>query len=873
MNVPRALHTSLRAFLTILGTAILCTGCTLSLEFTDTTGTIEAPSLPSADPFLGQLSKTNAINWSYEFDATELLEHAILTASGDRIVTTVVNGKSAMMRIRPDGSVNTAFGDNGIVPLPAVPGYNGYNAIYVSEDSDQNILAGWSLEGSWNGTGFDYAIALTRYDASGVLDLNFGNNGLFVFELPAPIYIRGILPDASGYFIFGPGNFNGSGYVGYIFKVKEDGTFDTDYGNNGQVIFTPPVVAGENFQDMHFDSAVIAPDSSIYIAGQISGDLSGYSAVIYKVLPTGAIDISWGNSGLIRYDSPAQSWDTFHDIKLYDNKLYVAGLGPNFPDLDGVILRYNLNGTLDNTFDGDGVRRFKDVAGFAGGDDYVRILAIDSSGNIYIHGTSLDAADSNLTFIAKLLPNGSLDASYGTSGLTFIDFNRGESDYPRAALLNSDSSITVFNVSEFRDASNSLKSNLVSAKLLASGSLDNTYGDSGFRISSEKNLQRVNLEVVSSQVHDGAFYTFYSAVTGNDGPVLAIHKTLPNGDSDTTFGNSGFFVVKRVLNAKVMIKDGIYVLASYFETNSEDLSFRIFKYSLDGHPDANFGTGGFMELPWNEDFETTTGNYQIAMGSDQHLYVTAYLLDLQNGEPHTTLWKVHSQTGVPWENPQTSKTIMILDPADDARSREPMLLMDNIHNKIYLMSGDTPGSETMIIRRLNFDLSLDTEFNSTGILPETEISGQFTEFVEIDKMHLFNDGLYLSVSERNEDFGVSALVKITNTGAVDKSFGDNGLLHPGGTLSDRIWHGANYYYDEAQKNILVVNYTENEDGDFLMSFAQINVTTEPASTAIVSQVTEPVYFDTCAFSSADGLHCIKNNWSPSKTETSLSIYK
>ncbi|ASD63818.1 delta-60 repeat domain-containing protein [Bdellovibrio bacteriovorus] len=873
MDVSGTLYTYLRAFLLYLGTVFVFAGCTLSASFTDLTGTAEAPSAPSGSNFLGQLSKTSAINWSYEFDAAESLERAILSASGDRIVAAVVNSGPVVMRIRPDGSVNTAFGNNGLISLPTVPTYNGFNAIYVSEDSNQNILVGWSLEGDWNANGRNYAIAIARFSSSGSLDLNFGNSGLFVFELPEPIYVRGILADASGYFIIGPGNFNGTGYLGYIFKIKEDGTFDTNYANNGRLIFNPPVVAGENFRDMHLSAASIAPDSSLYVTGQIYGDISGYSGVIYKVLATGAIDVTWGNSGLVRYDSPAQAWDTFHDIKIHDNKIYIAGEGPNFPDLDGVILRYNLNGTLDNTFDGDGVQRLKDVAGFGGGADYARILAIDSAGNIFIHGTSLDAADSNYTFIAKLLPNGSLDASYGIAGIAFIDFEREAWDYPRAAVFNSDESITVFNNSIIRDASMNQKGNLVSAKLLTSGTMDNTYGDNGFKENSEKYLQKVNLEPTHSQFHDGAFYAVYSAQTGNDGPVLVIHKTLPNGNSDTTFGDSGFFVVKRVLAAKMIISDGIYLLADYFDSNSNELSLRIFKYSVDGSPDSNFGVGGIMELPWDEDFETSTRNGQMAMGPDLHLYVTAYIFDIANGEPHTALWKVHSQTGAPWEDPQTSKTIKILAPADNGRSNDPTIIVDDIHNKVYLMSGDAPGSETMIIRRYNLDLSPDTDFNSTGALAETEFSGQFTEFVEINKIHLFNGDLYVSVYEQNEDFGVSALVKLTNTGAVDTSFGEDGLVHPGGNLTDRIWHSADFYYDEVRKNIIAANYTETEDENFLMSFSQINITSAPVSTTFVTGVANPVYFNNCSFSSIHGLHCIRNEWSPSKTETSLSIFK
>src|SRR5439155_13140721 len=84
------------------------------------------------------------------------------------------------------------------------------------------------------------------------------------------------------------------------------------------------------------------------------------------------------------------------------------------------VARFNVNGTLDNTFDGNG-RLTIDFHG--GGGSQANALAIQPDGKILLAGTDdtvglsdlPDLSARNDFAVARLMPNGSLDHSFGTS--------------------------------------------------------------------------------------------------------------------------------------------------------------------------------------------------------------------------------------------------------------------------------------------------------------------------------------------------------------------------------------------------------------------------------------------------------------------------
>ncbi len=93
-------------------------------------------------------------------------------------------------------------------------------------------------------------------------------------------------------------------------------------------------------------------------------------------------------------------------------------INPNTGNSDFALARYNSNGSLDNSFDGDG----KLTTDFFGSDDYASSLAIQTDGKIVVAGRA-DNQYYRLDFaLARYNSNGSLDNSFDGDGKLTTDF-------------------------------------------------------------------------------------------------------------------------------------------------------------------------------------------------------------------------------------------------------------------------------------------------------------------------------------------------------------------------------------------------------------------------------------------------------------------
>src|SRR5262249_54043405 len=114
-----------------------------------------------------------------------------------------------------------------------------------------------------------------------------------------------------------------------------------------------------------------------------------------------------------------------------DGKIVAAGfaLEPNSilpslpPQLNFVVVRYNRNGTLDTSFgpdhNGEVVSLLGTLSGAALG-----VAVQPQDGKIVIAGGAATGLSTHVSFlVARFNPNGTLDASFGTGGVTTTDFS------------------------------------------------------------------------------------------------------------------------------------------------------------------------------------------------------------------------------------------------------------------------------------------------------------------------------------------------------------------------------------------------------------------------------------------------------------------
>jgi uncharacterized delta-60 repeat protein len=200
---------------------------------------------------------------------------------------------------------------------------------------------------------------------------------------------------------------------------------------------------------------------------------------------------------------------------------------------DFALVRYNTDGSLDTTFDGDGIA----VTPSPGTSDAIAALLDGGNGKILAVGTSFVSGSTSVV-IARYGSDGSLDATFGTGGLESTAINSAFIAFSVAkAMVQSDGKIVVTGIDDLGSNDGTRASYVM--RFNADGTPDNTVGTNGL---AQMHLSDWHLESLAGVVQqaDGklvlAGLAFYSDTSNL--PVLLRLNT--DGTLDTTFGDNGF---------------------------------------------------------------------------------------------------------------------------------------------------------------------------------------------------------------------------------------------------------------------------------------------------------------------------------------------
>ncbi|MDI1316131.1 T9SS type A sorting domain-containing protein [Flavobacterium sp.] len=282
------------------------------------------------------------------------LTSAIKCNDGKVLLVCKINGTSKFIKINPIIGYDSQFGNNGFVDLPVntLPGI-------LSEFNNGKFI---SINGTYNGNSNTYFF--NRYNADGSIDLSFGNNGGLISDITSFSYdycqaIK-ILPNNKFFTVGSSSNSVGNYFTGHICKFNEDGTLDTTFGNNGVVltqIGVSPGYAQYRNLDLLNNGKIVVCGSSEYSGG--TGGFGGSKPLIVKYNSDGTLDNTFGTNGIVVLDVMFNGNDNFYSVKVQsDNKF--LGIGSSaypYPFMKTFlnISRLLENGTLDNTFGNNGV--------------------------------------------------------------------------------------------------------------------------------------------------------------------------------------------------------------------------------------------------------------------------------------------------------------------------------------------------------------------------------------------------------------------------------------------------------------------------------------------------------------------------------------
>ena len=365
-------------------------------------------------------------------------------------VSRVADLDFALARYLPDGSLDESFGNGGLVTTDFAGKQDEAEAIALQADG-KIVVAGRSLGGDAGG---DFAVA--RYLPNGSLDSAFGNGGW----VSTDFYGRNdeahavLLQDDDKIVVAGSAKMPLN--VDYaLARYHSNGSLDASFGDGGRV--TTDFKGVGDFGN----STVLQSDGKIIVAG-VSKSLSGSIGRILSMAryhPDGSLDESFGGQSVnlpgrasvvtLSYSLGAESV-----ILQDDGKIVTAGLifdrrdhicSPDSPEdctaEDFALFRFLPDGSLDTEF-GAGATGIV-ATDFAGAIDLARSATLQSDGKIVAAGSTKESEFADGDFaLARYLPDGSLDESFGGGGMVTTDFS-GANDEAFATALQGDGKVVV----------------------------------------------------------------------------------------------------------------------------------------------------------------------------------------------------------------------------------------------------------------------------------------------------------------------------------------------------------------------------------------------------------------------------------------------
>jgi uncharacterized delta-60 repeat protein len=313
----------------------------------------------------------------------------------------------ALARYDPDGSLDETFDFDGRLRTDFFGLDDLANAIALQPDG-KIVVAGTAR------VGFDLSIALARYNADGILDTTFDLDGKAV--------VAGFTGTAYGVLIQPDGKILVAGSHFSLVRFNADGSLDAAFGKNGKV-------AVDGFTA---NALVLQPDGKVIVAGftnRATGTHDDFAVARFN--NDGSPDQAFGSDGIAVTDFFGGG-DIAWAVTLQSDGRIVAG---GYAAVRFAIARYNADGSLDATFDGDG-RKTTDLPGF---DEVVFGVAVQSDGKILAGGHAFGAGFYDFALV-RYTANGAEDPSFGASGLVTTDFF-GRSDGIRGIALRPEGEI------------------------------------------------------------------------------------------------------------------------------------------------------------------------------------------------------------------------------------------------------------------------------------------------------------------------------------------------------------------------------------------------------------------------------------------------
>jgi uncharacterized delta-60 repeat protein len=329
----------------------------------------------------------------------------------------------AVARYNANGTLDLTFGVGGKVQTD-FPGLAAVASSVVIQPDGKIVVAG----GAFPLFTFLGDFKVVRYNPNGSLDSSFGQGGIVTTTFPGlgsyafavALQPEGKIIAAGTDFVnFIPEDSSDTDFA--LARYNPDGTADTTFDGDGQV-----TTDFDGFNDDAF-SILVQPDGKLITVGSAKNPANFYDFAAARYLSNGTLDTTFGVAGKVRTDFGDHNFDQARSAGLQlDGKIVAAGFAISQNGLvqNFAVARYTANRVLDAGFGLGGLTQID----FGSCCQSANKVLLQRDGKIITIGyANTEGPDSDF-LLARLTSTGALDLTFGVAGkvrTSFGDLNGG----------------------------------------------------------------------------------------------------------------------------------------------------------------------------------------------------------------------------------------------------------------------------------------------------------------------------------------------------------------------------------------------------------------------------------------------------------------